>query len=527
MSLVLVVGGIRSGKSEVAERIAGEHGRPVLYIGTAPASDAEMAERIARHRARRPPAWRTSETIDPGKALAAAEHETVLVDGIGGWIAELMSAEGLWTDEAVTPLGRKGERARSHAVDRVRAFAEVAAARAGLTIVVAEESGLGLVPEGAAARRYLDLVGEAAQILGKLADSIRLVVAGHAIELKESRPQLVPPELRLHGDAIANPGGLDFAVNVVPDGPPQWLRNELVAALDGVARYPDELTAVKAIADRHERNPGEVLPLNGSADAFWLVAGTLRPRRAVVVHPSFTEAEVALRAMGRAVERTFRDPECFALDPSDVPADADLVFVCNPNNPTGTLDPADALEALARPGRVLVVDEAFMEFSLGEPESLASRGDIPGLLVVRSLTKIWSLPGIRAGYLLGDADVIASLRATRQPWSVNALALAALAACVRDEATPRKIAEEVAAAREELGALLGDLPGVRLWPSVANFLLLRVPDGSAVRAGLLERRIAVRRADTFPGLSPDHLRVAVRRPEENRALGAALREVLR
>ncbi len=527
MSFTLIIGGTRSGKSEVAEKIAREARAPVVYVATASASDGEMAERIARHRARRPTEWQTVETPDPARALDAAGDATMLVDGIGPWVAELMRAEGLWTDKDVAPLGEENQRARRRALTRVHSFAEAAASRRGLTLVVAEESGLGLVPLTASARRYLDFAGETLQLLASAASRVELVVAGQRLRLRSNEDALVPAELRLHGDAMLRPGMLDFAVNVVPGGPPNWLRDELATALDRVSSYPDEGAAIRALADRHARSAEEVLPLNGSAEAFWLIASALRPRRAVVIHPTFTEPDVALRVCERPVERLFRDTDDFSLDPARVPVDADLIFLCNPNNPTGTLETAATLETLVRPGRALVVDEAFMEFSPDEPESLARRSDIPGLVVLRSLTKLWSIPAIRAGYLLGPRDLVAALREKRQPWSVNGLALTALAACARDEATPRKIAEEVATGREDLASSLAALPGVRVWPSAGNFLLVRVPDGPRARAGLLDRGIVVRRADTFPGLTPDHLRIAVRSQKDNTTLMRALREVLR
>lgn len=526
MSLVLVLGGTRSGKSETAESLAFDSGAPVVYVATASATDAEMVERIARHRARRPAEWRTLETADLTQTLALAGNSTLLVDGIGSWIAGMMHAQGLFTDADVAPPGEEGERARDRVLERVHDFAEAAALRPALTVVVAEESGLGLVPTGSGSRRYLDLAGEAAQLLATHSDRALFVVAGQPLELKEPRIDPVPADLRVHGDTVAWPGSLDFAVNVVPGGPPDGLREQLRTALDQTTSYPNERAAVQALAERHARPSEEILPLNGSAEAFWLLARALHPRRAVVVHPSFTEPEVALRASGGRVERVFRNGDDFSLDPRAVPAGADVVFVCNPSNPTGTLDHAGTLARIAQDGRVLVVDEAFMEFSCGEPESLAGRQDIPGLVVVRSLTKVWSLPGIRAGYLVAPAEIAAALKAVRQPWSVNALALAALTACAQDEATPRKIAEEIAAARNELTASLADLHGVRVWPSAANFLLIRVPTGGSVRAALAARGIAVRRADTFPGLTADDLRIAVRRPEENRVLVEALREVL-
>jgi histidinol-phosphate/aromatic aminotransferase/cobyric acid decarboxylase-like protein/adenosyl cobinamide kinase/adenosyl cobinamide phosphate guanylyltransferase len=563
MALVLVLGGVRSGKSAVAERIAAGHGAPVRYLATGGGSDPEMAERIERHRARRPAGWRTVECDDPER-VQPGPGETLLVDGIAPWLAGHMREEGLWTAADVAPLGPGGRAAHDRVVDRVRGFARAAAGRPGLTVVVAEESGLGVTPVGAGTRRYLDLAGEATQALAEHARRVVLVVAGRPIDLLDRGPSARPAspwppavpeaagppirrdapmrrdrgtwppdlgELRVHGDRMVAPGQLDFAVSVVPGGPPDWLREALAAALERVGSYPDERPAVEALAARHGREPDEVLASNGSAEAFWLLATALRPRGAVVVHPSFTEPEAALRAAGHRVERVLRDPADFTLDPSVVPAEADLVVLGNPNSPTGTLDPAEVVARLARPDRLLVVDEAFMELVPGEAESLAGRRELPGMIVVRSLTKLWSLAGIRAGYLLAPPDVVAAARAVRQPWSVSAPACAALTAWAKRTATSggaeaAAIAARVAAAREELAAELAALPGVRVWPSAANFLLLRVPDGAAASSGLAERGIAVRRADTFPGLSPDHLRVAVRRPDDNRRLVVALRQVL-
>jgi len=516
--LTVVIGGTRSGKSEVAESIAAAAGRAVVYVATGEASDPEMAERIARHRARRPAAWRTVETADPVAAIADAGDDTVLVESLGGWIAGRMHAAGLLAEPpAVDAAG---------ILAGARALAAAAAARSGLTIVVCEEAGLGPVAADAATRRYLDLAGEAAQALAAAAERVLLVVAGRVLELEAPPPPMVPlPELRLHGDAMVPPGAEDFAVNVQP-GPPPELRAELQAELGRLDAYPDETEAAAAAAARHGRSPEEVVLTNGAAEAFWLVAAALRPRRAVCVHPSFTEPEAALRAHGRPVERVMRRAGDFALEPEAVPEAADLVVVGNPNNPTGTLDPPALIERLARPGRALVVDEAFMEFVPGEPASLARRGDLPGLVVVRSLTKLWGIAGLRAGYLLAPARLAERLRDVRPPWSANALALAAVRACCGQAGAAFRAAEAVGIARERLRADLAALGDVRVWPSAANFLLARVPDGPAVHARLLERGLAVRPCHTFPGLSADHLRVTVRHPDANRRLVAALGEAL-
>jgi L-threonine-O-3-phosphate decarboxylase len=332
--------------------------------------------------------------------------------------------------------------------------------------------------------------------------------------------------LRLHGDTLASPGMLDFAVNVWPAPRPPALEQALERALARSERYPDEQAAREAIAARHGRRVEEVLLLNGACEAFWLLAHAYRPSLSACVHPGFTEPEAALRAAGSEIARVYREPERWTFSPSDVPEEARLVVVGNPNNPTGGLDTPETITELARRRRLLVVDESFIDFVPAAEASLAARSDVPGLVVVRSLTKLWSLPGIRAGYLLAPSEIVEALAAQRQPWSVNALACTALEACAADDETPASVAAAVAAARAELVAGLGDLPQVRVWPGQANFLLLRVPDGPGLVRELRERQIAVRSASSFPGLDEDMIRIAVRLPDENRLLLEALRELL-
>jgi histidinol-phosphate aminotransferase len=321
--------------------------------------------------------------------------------------------------------------------------------------------------------------------------------------------------LRAHGDTVALPGMLDFAVNVWPGERSPALDAALRAALADPG-YPREHEARAAIAARHGRRPDEVLLLNGACEGFWLLAHALRPALAACVHPSFTEPEAALRAVGTRVLHVFREPDAWELPA--VPDEPELVVVGNPNNPTGTLDDAEALLALARPGRLVVVDESFMDFVPGEPQSLAAR-PADGIVVVRSLTKLWSLAGIRAGYLLAAPELVERLAGQRQPWSVNAAACAALAHCAADTETPARVAHEVGAAR---AALLAALTSVRAWPGAANFLLLQSPDAQELRARLAQAGIAVRPCASFPGLDATHLRIAVRRPHENARLVEAL-----
>lgn len=317
-------------------------------------------------------------------------------------------------------------------------------------------------------------------------------------------------DLHHHGDREVEPGLVDLAVNVRLPRPPAWLRAELSAALDDLAAYPDPSSAIAAVAARHGRDTSEVLITAGAAEAFTLLASALRPRHAVVVHPQFTEPEAALRAAGHEVERVvLSEVDGFRL--GAVPEEADLVFVGNPTNPTSVLHPASALRALIRPGRLLVVDEAFLDAVPGEAESLAGES-LPGVVVLRSLTKTWGLAGLRAGYVLGPQEVLSRLRAVQPPWSVSTLAAVATVACCRPPAVEEaeKLAVAAEADRDYLVSGLAAAGVAVLADPRGPFVLVRIPGAADLRLRLREAGYAVRRGDTFPGLGPDHLRLAVR-----------------
>lgn len=331
---------------------------------------------------------------------------------------------------------------------------------------------------------------------------------------------------RYHGDQAAEPGMLDFAVNVRDTRPPAWLVERLAARLPNLARYPEaaeERAAVQAVAARHRRAADEVMLLAGAAEGFALLPN-LRPRLAAIIAPSFTEPQIALAAVGIPVRHVVLEPP-FGLAGVQVPDDADLVVVGNPTNPTSVLHRREQILALRRPGRIVVVDEAFADSVPGEPESLA--GDsLPDVLVLRSLTKTWSLAGLRVGYALGARDVLARLGCSRPHWPLGTLQLAAIAACC----VPGAVAEAAAGA-ERLAGLRADMVaglvslGLEVVDGRAPFVLFTVPDAELVRKQLHAKGIAVRRCDTFVGLEGQYLRAAVR--PEWPVLVDALAEVLR
>ncbi|HEY0239835.1 MAG TPA: cobyrinate a,c-diamide synthase [Friedmanniella sp.] len=341
-------------------------------------------------------------------------------------------------------------------------------------------------------------------------------------------------DLDHHGDSDAAEGLVDLAVNVSRSAPPDWLRDVINASTVTLGRYPRTDEAAKAIAAAHDVDLDRVLPTAGGAEAFTLVARAFAPRHAVIVHPQFTEPEAALLAAGHRPERLLLGPDDgFVLAADQVPDDADLVMIGNPTNPTSVLHPASLLRDLVRPGRVLVVDEAFMDAVPGERESLVG-ADLPGVLVLRSLTKTWGLAGLRAGYVVGDPELVVRLRAQQPPWSVSTPALAATVACLTPAA--RADAATAAARFDDRRRFLVDaLAAAGLTAVAASQAPFVLVDSSRLRAGrrpgwlrlaLRDQGFAVRRGETFPGLHADWLRVAVRDVGTSTAFVAAVERCL-
>lgn len=341
-------------------------------------------------------------------------------------------------------------------------------------------------------------------------------------------------DLDHHGDADVAEGLVDLAVNVRIPAPPEWLAEVIHVSVANLAAYPDPSRAREAVAEAHQVDAERVLPSAGGAELFTLLARARRWRAPVIVHPQFTEPEAALRAAGFDPRRVILSAvDGFRLDPTAVPADADLVIVGNPTNPTGVLHRATTLRQLIRPGRVLVVDEAFMDAVPGEPESMITDGSMDGVVVLRSLTKTWGLAGLRAGYAVGDPVLISAMARQQAPWSVSTPAAEAMIACVSPSAraSAETAATEISRRRNHLTAGLVDVGLPPAADSQAPFVLVdttgwladRTP--GALRGRLRERGFAVRRGETFPGLGADWIRIAVRDEETTDTVIETLRSL--
>ncbi|MBM6925431.1 threonine-phosphate decarboxylase CobD [Pseudoflavonifractor phocaeensis] len=338
--------------------------------------------------------------------------------------------------------------------------------------------------------------------------------------------------------AQAGYGGavLDFSTNLNPLGMPPAVGRAAAAA--HFAPYPDPLCRHlrRAIAAHDGVWEEQILCGNGAADLIFRLAFALRPRRALVTAPTFSEYEGALACVDCQVERYALDgARDFDLDEEILEAitpGMELVFLCTPNNPTGRLVPQKLLLAAAercqRVGAVLAVDECFLPLADGGGNGLAPYlTKFPKLFLLRAFTKSYAMAGLRLGYgLSADPDLLERLSRFAQPWSVSAPAQAAgMAAFTLCPSWPEQARTLVARERPLLAAELTDL-GCAVAPSQANYLLFRVEKVTDLKERLIRKGVLIRACGNYQNLGPDWYRVCVRSGEENRRLLTALKEVL-
>jgi threonine-phosphate decarboxylase len=330
---------------------------------------------------------------------------------------------------------------------------------------------------------------------------------------------------------------IDFSASINPLGPPASVRKAFQKSYNEVSRYPDPYgeELKKALAKHHEMKPTEILLGNGSTQLVYLLCFALRPRKALVVGPAFSEHANALTLAGAKVRFLSLTPnDDFRFSTEDFmsawgKAD-DMAFLTTPNSVTGRLIPRAEIEKIARIAllkkRFLVIDEAFIDFV--EEESVKQLiWDNPYVIILRSLTKYYALPGLRLGYLLAHSRRVAQFAAYLEPWSVNGPAQKVALACLADARFRLNTERWLHRERSYLAQALIALKRFQPYPSNANFLLVRIANNASavgLHSFLLNKKILIRACNSFAALGSDHFRVAVKRRKDNRLLLEALTE---
>ena len=341
------------------------------------------------------------------------------------------------------------------------------------------------------------------------------------------------------GDIYRNQVTLDFSVNVNPLGIPESVRNALYDAVDFCGVYPD-IRAEKlreSVSSSLGISKEHLLFGSGASELFMSVVHAIRPAQAVIPVPSFYGYEHAAKAVTEHVSYYQMQEEDGFLPTEDLLGflneGADLLFLANPNNPTGTLMKKDYLLRLfshCKTHRIpVVLDECFIEFCEGQESMLDVISEFENVILIRAFTKIFAIPGVRLGYLVcSDKQLLERIEKQLPEWNLSVFAQAAGAACAGEQEFRLRTAAYI---RQEREVMVGELEKLlehkkfqcRIYPGNANFILLYTEYPLFDR--LLKRGILIRNCENFKGLGSGYYRIAVRTREENEQLWKAIGEI--
>ncbi|MBE0446613.1 MAG: threonine-phosphate decarboxylase [Actinobacteria bacterium] len=328
---------------------------------------------------------------------------------------------------------------------------------------------------------------------------------------------------------------VDFSSNINPYGPPEGVIEAVKLAVSGIHEYPEQQaeSLVEAIARSLGIDSRSVVAGNGTIELIYLMPQVFKAKKALLIVPSFTEYELSLRKPGADIMyKGALSAEDALRSIEDYLRHADIAMIGNPNNPCGYRIEKDRLiEIIDRYTSCLwVIDEAFIDFARDRAEaSLASDSiERDNLVVLRSLTKIYSIAGLRLGYMVASPGITAKVRGEKYPWSINSLALAAGIAALRDGDFISRSVDLLANEAQRLYEELSGINRLAAYEPAANYILVKVESGmssSHLQEELLRRGVVIRDCSSYTGMDDRHFRVAVKRPEDNDRLLDALRDV--
>lgn len=336
------------------------------------------------------------------------------------------------------------------------------------------------------------------------------------------------------GDVYRYENYLDFSANCNPLGLPDGVRSAIIRAVDSVVHYPDvRCEKLKAAIGQYEQFPEQQIVCgNGAAEVIFSLCLAVKPKRALLPAPTFAEYQQALESVGCAVEYVWlEEQKGFVLGKQILEQvereRPDIMFVCNPNNPTGVLTEKSLLERLLhlceRTKTLLVLDECFLDF-VEQPERYSMKEYLrqtEHLVIVKAFTKRYAMAGVRLGYgLTGDQRLTEQIELVTQPWNVSCLAQEAGIAALKETAYVRRGQELIIRERRYLQEQLRQL-GLKLYDSRANYLFFLGPEDLPER--MKKHKILIRDCSNYPNLRRGFCRIAVRTHEENEQLINALK----
>jgi len=324
---------------------------------------------------------------------------------------------------------------------------------------------------------------------------------------------------------------IDFSSNVNPLGFPKGVKNLIRKEVDKIIRYPDSNSSElkRNIAGRLDIDEKNILVGNGSTELIYLIPRVFKPLFALIPIPTFIEYEKSLSSLNcRIGYIPFKEEENFRLNINQfikLLPETDIVYLCNPNNPTGVLLSKSEVDYLIinaeKRGTLVIVDESFMDFSDDE-SVIAEIKRRKNLIVIKSLTKFFAIPGLRLGYLVSNSKMVDKINRDKEPWTVNILAQKAGILCLKDEEFIIKTKRFIDRERKYLLAKLSALKGLRPYSSSTNYLLVKILNSGLSSTKLYERMaklgLLIRDCRSFRGLGDKFVRIAVKGRRENKLL---------
>lgn len=324
---------------------------------------------------------------------------------------------------------------------------------------------------------------------------------------------------------------LDFSVNINPLGMPERVKKILAENTDKFAEYPDPYCTrlIRKLSEHEKISPENIVCGNGAADLIYRLVYALKPHKALLISPTFLEYEKALSENNCRIKfHALRESESFFITERilDDLHDIDIFFLCDPNNPTGSLISRDLMKKIisrcTEENILLVIDRCFMGFTgmIGDNSIFLNKN----IVVLKAFTKIYAMAGLRLGYIIsGSTELAEKVRNTGQCWSVSVPAqLAGIEALAGSEYIKRS----VLLVKEERDHLCRELkrPEIKIYPSETNYLLLRCE--LPLDKLLLKKKIAVRSCENYRGLNENYFRIAVKNHSDNMRLVNAVNEIM-
>lgn len=332
---------------------------------------------------------------------------------------------------------------------------------------------------------------------------------------------------------------IDFSANINPLGISEKCKEAMINAIENISVYPDitYFRLKESISKFENINLNNIFLGNGAAECIFNVVRAIKPKKTLIPAPSFSEYEQAVKSVDGEIKiHLLKEKNNFNFDEDfieDIKEDIDLIFICNPNNPTGTLTKKEfiikVIEKAKSVNAVVIIDESFLDFVFNEDRYTLKNNicDFDSLVIIKSLTKFFALPGIRVGYgITSNEKLMKKINKVSVPWNINIVAVEGSIASLLDKSYITKTKEYMENEKKNLYKEMKLYNGIKVYKPSVNYIFFKIESNIDLRKVLLERNILIRSCENYYGLDKRYYRIAVKSNSENKILVKKLKEVL-